>query len=159
MLRRIRSAPQRVASGLRLRDDRLGWIAHLGLLLAGLAVGVLLALPVGDVESRCPPRGEGYAFCFLQKAVLPPVLIVIAGLLLGQVVARALLVRWPAWRRHVREVGERRVGEEETRAEPPYRSDPFLLASTWGTKEGRSDRRRPRIFERAPKLLARLLRR
>lgn len=159
MLRRIRSASQRIAAGLRLRDDRLGWITQLGLLLAGLAIGVLLALPLGDVESRCPPRGEGYDFCFVQKAVLPTVLIIMAGLLLGQFVARALLVRWPAWRRRVREVGERRAGEEETRAEPPYRSDPFLLASTWGTKEGRTDRRRPRIFERAPKLLARLLRR
>lgn len=142
-----------------MRDDRLGWLAHLGLLAAGLTTGVLLAVPLGDVEDRCPPRGEGYDFCFVQKAVAPTILIVLAGLLLGQVLARALLVRLPAWRRRVREVGERRVGEEETREDPPYRKDPFLLASTWGAKQGRSERRRPRLFERAPKLLARLLRR
>lgn len=142
-----------------MRDDRLGWLAHLGLLAAGLTTGVLLAVPLGDVEDRCPPRGEGYDFCFVQKAVAPTILIVLAGLLLGQVLARALLVRLPAWRRRVREVGERRVGEEETREDPPYRKDPFLLASTWGAKQGRSERRQPRLFERAPKLLARLLRR
>lgn len=148
MLSRVRSAPRRIGAGIRLRGDRLGVAAHATLLLAGLAAGLLLALPVADVEDRCPPRGEGYDFCVVQKAWLPTLLIVLAGVLLAQVLAKALLVRLPAWRERIREVGERRVGMDETREDPPYSSDPFLLASTWGTKEGRSDRRRPSILER-----------
>jgi hypothetical protein len=132
---------------------------QLAMLVAGLAIGLILALPVQVSERRCPAKGEGYDFCFVQKAIAPSVLIILASLLLAQFLARALLVRLPAWRQRVREVGERRVGEEETREEPPYRSDPFLLAATWGAKDGRSERRRPRLFERAPELLARLRRR
>lgn len=150
---------QSFGRGIRLRHDRLGGIAQLAILLGGLALGLLLALPVRVSESRCPARGEGYDFCWVQKALSPSILLILASLLLAQFLARVVLVRLPAWRARAREVGERRVGEEETRADPPYRSDPFLLASTWGVKEGRTDRRRPRILERAPKLLARLLRR
>jgi hypothetical protein len=129
------------------------------MLVAGVTLGLILALPVRVSERRCPARGEGYDFCWVQKALAPSILIILASLLLAQFLARMLLVRLPAWRQRVREVGERRVGEEETREEPPYRSDPFLLASTWGAKEGRSDRRRPTLLERAPELLARLRRR
>lgn len=147
MLRRLGSAVLRTPARLGLRRDRLGRVAHVALLVAGLGFGLALALvlPGGDVERRCPPRGEGYELCFVQKSVLPTVLLLLGGLLLGHLLARGLLVRLPAWRRRVREVGERREGGEETRAEPPYRSDPFLLASTWGAKEGRTDRRRPRL--------------
>jgi hypothetical protein len=158
--RRIVLAPYRhFGRGLRLRRDLRGGLDQLAILLLGLAGGLLLAFPVPNVEKRCPARGEGYDFCWVQKALAPSVLILLASLFLAQFVARALLVRWPAWREHVRTVGERRVGEEETREEPPYRSDPFLLASTWGAKVGRTERRRPRLFDRRPKLLARLLRR
>jgi hypothetical protein len=145
--------------GVRLRQDRLGAVAQLALLVAGVTIGLILALPVQVSERRCPARGEGYDLCWVQKALAPSVLIILASLLLAQFLARLLLVRVPAWRQRVREVGERRVGEQETREEPPYRSDPFLLASTWGAKDGRTERRRPRLFERAPELLARLRRR
>jgi hypothetical protein len=148
VLRRVASSGRRLVSSLRLRRDRLGVAAHAALVLAGTAAGLLLALPVDDVSARCPPRGEGYQLCYLQKGLLPTVLIVLAGLLLGHLVSRQLLVRLPAWRRRVREVGERRVGMEETREEPPYRQDPFLLASTWGVKQGRSERRRFSLLAR-----------
>ena len=116
--------------------------AHLALILGGLALALVLVLPLADVTDRCPPPGEGYELCRVQKAWVPAVLIVLAGGLGGYLLARTLLVRLPAWRARVRDVGERRVGQEETREDPPYRSDPFLLASTWGVKQGRSDRRR-----------------
>jgi hypothetical protein len=148
VLRRVASSGRRLVAGFRLRRDRLGAAAHVALVLAGIAGGLILALPVGDVADRCPPRGEGYELCYLQKGLLPTVLIVLAGLLAGHLLARLLLVRLPAWRRRVREVGERRVGLEETREDPPYRQDPFLLASTWGIKHGRSERRRFNLFER-----------
>lgn len=116
--------------------------AHLALVLAGVALALVLVLPIAEVRDRCPPPGEGYELCRVQKAWLPAALIVIAGAVGGHLVAQAALIRLPAWRARVREVGERRGGREETRAEPPYRSDPFLLASTWGAKHGRSERRR-----------------
>jgi len=151
VLRRIASVARRSLDGFRLPGDRLLRVAHVMLLLAGVAIGLLLALPVGDVGSRCPPRGEGYALCYLQKALLPTVLLALVGLLAGHALGRLALVRLPAWRRRVREVGERRVSREDPREDPPYRRDPFLLASTWGAKEGRSDSRRPRLRVRRPR--------
>jgi hypothetical protein len=116
--------------------------AHIVLILAGVALALILVLPIAEVRDRCPPPGEGYELCRVQKAWLPALLLVMAGAIGGHLVARTLLVRLPAWRARVRETGERRVGLQETREDPPYRSDPFLLASTWGAKHGRSDRRR-----------------
>lgn len=146
--------------GLRLRGDLRGGLDQLAILLAGIGLGLMLAFPVRNVDSKCPAHGEGYNFCWVQKALLPSVLLLLASLFLAQFVARLLLVRMPAWRERVREVGERRVGEEDTRPEPPYRSDPFLLAATWGEKKGPTERRKPTVFERVPaSLLARLRRR
>jgi hypothetical protein len=145
---------RRFGRGLRLRDDVQGGLDQLAILLAGLGIGLMLAFPVAKVEDRCPARGEGYDFCWVQKALLPSVLILLAALFIAQFVARVLLVRYPAWRARVREVGERRVGEEETRPEPPYRSDPFLLAATWGEKKGPSERRRPSILTRLRRRLS-----
>lgn len=127
---------------------------HVALVLTGVALGLLLALPIDNVDAKCPPRGEGFEFCYVQKAILPAIFIVLAGGLLGQWLARLVLVRVPAWRRRVRTHGERRAGQPETREEPPYRKDPFLLASTWGVKEGRHERRHP-----ASRLLDRVRRR
>jgi hypothetical protein len=155
VLRRVRPAlrsalcfPRRLAGLVRLRGDRLGGLLHGAFLLAGLGLGLLLALPLQDVSGRCPPRGEGYDLCVLQRAWLPMLLLVLAGAFLGQFAARVMLVRMPAWRERLRTVGERRVGEEEAREEPPYSSDPFLLAATWGEKKGPSERRRPSILQR-----------
>jgi hypothetical protein len=156
----VLAAPyRRFGRGLRLRPDRLGFAAQIGIVLLVLAGGLLLAFPLQDVEDRCPARGEGYDFCFVQKALLPSILIVLASLFLAQFVARALLVRLPAWRERVRIIGERRVGEEEARPDPPYRSDPFLLAATWGEKKGPSERRRPRLMDRLPASLLAWIRR
>jgi hypothetical protein len=146
--RRVLALPLRLAALARLRRDRLGALAHGAFVLAGLGLSLLVALPVPDVGDRCPPRGEGYDFCVLQKAWLPVVLLALAGILLGQYLARLALVRLPAWRERRRTVGERRVGAEEARADPPYRRDPFLLAATWGEKKGPNERRRPTIRER-----------
>ena len=158
MLRRARILPLRVARALRLRRDRLGTVAHATLILLGLGLGLLIALPVDDVTGRCPARGEGYDLCFVQKALVPSILIVLAGVLLAQWLARMLLVRLPAYVRRVREVGERRVGEPDPREEPPYARDPFLLAATWGAKDGRTDRRAPRLGEWLQRLRRRRLR-
>lgn len=138
-----------------IRRDRTGVAVHVALLVAGVGLGMLVALPVDDVTNRCPARGEGYEFCYVQKALLPSILIVLAGGLLAQWLAAVLLVRLPAYISRVREVGERRAGEPESREEPPYARDPFLLGATWGAKEGPSERRRPWLGE----LLARLRRR
>lgn len=121
---------------------RLRSAAHVALVLAGVALALVLVLPIADLADRCPPPGEGFELCRVQKAWVPAVLLVLAGALGGHLLARVLLHRLPAWRARMRDVGERRVGAEETREEPPYRSDPFLLASTWGVKKGRSERRR-----------------
>jgi hypothetical protein len=138
-----------------LRHDRNGAAIHVALLVLGVGAGLLLALPVDDVTDRCPAKGEGYDFCYVQKALLPSILIVLAGGLLAQWLSSVLLVRLPAYLARVREVGERRVGEPEAREDPPYARDPFLLASTWGAKHGPTERRRPRLAD----LLARLRRR
>lgn len=130
-------------------------LAQPAFVLAGLALGLLVALPVEDVAARCPARGEGYQLCWVQKALLPAVLLVLAGGLLGVVAHRLLMVRVPARRRRRRAVGERRAGRPESREDPPYREDPFLLAATRGVKLGRSDRRR----DGWDRLLARLRRR
>src|SRR4051794_14948717 len=132
--------------GFRLRYDRLGILAHLVVLLGFLALGLVLALPVPDVTHRCPAPGEGRDLCVLQKSWLPFFLIVFASVCLGQFVARVGLVRVPEWLDRRRAIGERRVGEEEAREDPPYTSDPFLLAATWGQKKGPTERRRPDLI-------------
>jgi hypothetical protein len=135
---------------MRLRQDRLGTLAHLSLLVAGLGVGLLLALPVHDVHNRCPPSGQGYGWCAVQKAWLPTGLVILAALLVAQFVAALLLVRLPVLWRRLRS-GERPVRMTRAQEDPPYNKDPFLLAATWGVKRGRSEPRRG--------LLRRLLRR
>jgi hypothetical protein len=153
-LRRLLGAPaallRRFGVRTRLRRDRLGMLAHASLLVAGLGIGLLLALPVDDVHDRCPPSGQGYGWCALQKAWLPTVLIVLGALLAAHLVAALLLVRVPAVWARLRQ-GERPVRMTRAQEEPPYNKDPFLLAATWGVKRGREDVRRS--------LLQRLLRR
>lgn len=151
MLRRLRLLPRAVL----LRRDRTGAAMHVLILLVGLVLALTLALPVGDVADRCPARGEGYDLCWVQKALAPAILVPLAALFAAQWVASLLLVRLVGRRRRLREVGERRAGAQETREDPPYARDPFLLASTWGVKEGRSERRRFGLGE----LVSRLRRR
>jgi hypothetical protein len=153
LLRAVRGAlhvlahPLRVMrDGFRLRYDKPGMLVHLLVLLGFLAVGLALALPLPDVTHRCPAPGEGRDLCVLQKSWLPFFLIVFASLCLGQFVARVGLVRIPEWWDRRGLVGERRVGEEEVREDPPYSSDPFLLAATWGQKKGPTERRRPDLL-------------
>src|SRR5215217_7539917 len=79
---------RRFGRGLRLRGDLQGGLDQLAILLAGLGLGLMVAFPVADVEDRCPARGEGYDFCWVQKALLPSVLILLAALFLAQFAAR-----------------------------------------------------------------------
>ena len=152
-----------VRDGFRLRYDRPGILAHVAIVLAFLALGLVLALPPADVTHRCPAPGEGRDWCVLQKSYLPLFLIVFSSLCLGQFVARLALVRIPEWREHRREIGERRVEDDDVREPPPYSSDPFLLAATWGQKKGPTERRRPDpigwVAERRAAVLARVRRR
>ncbi len=99
--------------------------------LLGPDVGLAVELPVGNVATRCPPRGEGYVLCAIQKAWLPAVLLVI--LLTGLGYGLALLVG------ELPLVGRRwRRGERPRRDRPPHepspalRRDPLLLVATWG---------------------------
>lgn len=153
-LRRLLGAPaallRRFGVRTRLRRDRLGVAAHWSLLVAGLGIGLLLVLPVDDVHNRCPPAGQGYGWCAVQKAWLPTVLVILGALLVAHLVAVLLLVRVPALWARLR-AGERPVHMTRAQEDPPYDRDPFLLAATWGVKKGREDVRRS--------LLQRLLRR
>jgi hypothetical protein len=133
----------------RLRDDRLGEVAHWALLVAGLGIGILLAFPVRDISGKCP-TGEGFGWCALQKQWLPAVLLLVAPILGAHLLSGLLLIRVPkVWERLRR--GERPVKMTARQEAPPYDRDPFLLASTWGVKTGRdrsARRRLPRLRRR-----------
>lgn len=117
-----------------LRCDRRGRIVHAALLALGLALGLVLALPLRETAGRCAP-GEGFNGCALQKVWLAALVTVLAPLLAAQMLAAFALVRLPALRRRWR-AGERPVRMTRRQRDPPYRSDPFLLAATWGVKTG-----------------------
>lgn len=138
-LRRILGAPtallRRFGVRTKLRDDRLGEIAHWALLAAGLGIGILLAFPVRDISGKCP-TGEGFGWCALQKQWLPAALLLVAPVVAAHLLSAVLLIRVPkVWERLRR--GERPVKMTARQEAPPYDRDPFLLASTWGVKTGR----------------------
>ena len=155
MARRLLTVPRRVLGApaallrrfgvrTRLRHDRLGLMAHWSLLTAGLGIGLLLALPVDDVHPRCPPSGQGYGWCAVQKAWLPTIVVILAAIVVAQLLSVLLLVRIPALWERLRG-GERPVRMTRAQEDPPYSKDPFLLAATWGVKKGRSDVPRSRL--------------
>jgi hypothetical protein len=118
----------------RIRPDLRGRLVHAGLLLAGLLLGLGLALPVREAAGRCAP-GDGFNACALQQVWLPAAVTVLALLVAAHLVAAFVLLTVPALRARWR-VGLRPVRMTRRQKEPPYASDPFLLAASWGVKTG-----------------------
>jgi hypothetical protein len=93
---------------------------------AGIALGLLFALPLKNVDDRCPPSGEGLVQCQLQKSVLPAVTIVL-GCMIGALVLFWLVTRGLPGARRWWSAGGRRP-----RRDIDVSADPVLLAANWG---------------------------
>lgn len=119
------------------RRPGLRW-THWAFCLAGLAIGLLWALPLEDVTSRCPAPGEGLVQCQIQKSVLPAVMEVIGCFLAGHFLFTIAFEHLPRLIRAHR-AGERWSVKLRSRRPAPPRPDPVLLAATWGTVEGGED--------------------
>jgi len=115
---------------------RLPFVAFL---LAGLAAGLVLALPLDLSGAGCPPAGEGRNMCLVQETWAPALTTVALCLAGACLLANLLLVRLP----------ERLRGERPRK--PPRRghgrealeSDDVLRAATWGVLPPPARRRRP----------------
>lgn len=57
---------------------------------AGLALGLMLALPALAGTGSCPPPGEGATYCHLQHDVLRAVMTLLLVMLATEVVRRAI---------------------------------------------------------------------
>ncbi|WP_205697449.1 hypothetical protein [Conexibacter sp. SYSU D00693] len=114
------------------------WV-HVGLLAAGLVVGLLLALPLRDVAELCPPSGEGRGYCAMQKQWAPAVITTLAPMLAAHLVAVLALETLPGLRRR-RKAGERPVRRTRAQRAAPYEEDPVLLAASWGVRAGHEGR-------------------
>jgi len=141
-LRRIRvpgpaALLRRFGMRTRLRSDRVGRIVHASLIVEGIVLGLILALPVHPRSGSCLP-GDGHVLCMVQKAWLPSILLFLATVLAAHLLSSFLLVRVPVlWRKwHAGERPTRRPAAQEA---PPYSQDPFLLAASWGVKTGRRE--------------------
>lgn len=120
-----RSAPLRRRLGLR------GFLAAAVL---GAAAGLLWALPVADVGTRCP-SGTGHGYCVLQKAWMPALIEVLACILVAVALATLIFVTFPRWRR----------GELRRHRSPwPDRSDRLLTAASWTLTFDDAHDRRPK---------------
>lgn len=97
-------------------------------LLAGLVLGVIVALPIRSAEGRCPePGGEGRAMCVLQKVWVYEITVVALATLATLFVGNLLIFKLPDFYRRAR------AGELRREQRPPRPSDdPLLLAATWG---------------------------
>jgi hypothetical protein len=91
-----------VATG-RSRASEYAWgpsirsVAHGALLLAGLVIGLRLALPIADVGDQCPATGEpGHVSCLAGTAWLPAALKALGTVVLMHVLTNLLLARVPA---------------------------------------------------------------
>ena len=123
------AAPRRRAPARPRRRARTGRppLAAQGLVaLAGIAVGLLLALPLENVRDRCPPEGEGLIQCQLQKSVLPGVTIVL-GCMIG-----ALILLWLVTRGLPNASAWWANGGRRPRRDVDVEADPVLLAANWG---------------------------
>lgn len=66
----------------------LRFALHWMLVLLGAYVAARAAFPVADVGHRCPPAADdGYTSCVVQKAYMPSIVLVIAGMCAGHLVA------------------------------------------------------------------------
>jgi hypothetical protein len=95
--------------------------------LAGAALGLALALPLPDVDTKCPPAGEGRLACQLKDILVPAVTIVGVCAVVGALLLGWLLVRLPAARRD-----RQRRGPVSRAARPAFASDSALSAANWG---------------------------
>jgi hypothetical protein len=123
---------------LRLSPELTGRVVRAGLLGAGLVAGVRWALPLQGVQGRCPPSGEGYGYCYLQKSVLPSVILGLAPILGAQVLGTFLTYTAPDLHRRWK-AGERPTRMTSRQAAAPYSEDPVLLAASWGVRTGTED--------------------
>ena len=103
----------------------------------GTALGLWWALPLPSVAGRCPAPGEGAGWCEVQKAWLPALVTVEGVMVAALVLAWAVAVGYPRWRR-----GGFRVHESPW----PDGSDPVLAAASWTVRgapaaQGRRSRR------------------
>lgn len=103
-------------------------LPHLGFLLLGLGVGLLLALPVDLSGAGCPPAGEGRNMCLVQESWAPALTTVALCLAGGWVLADLLFVRLPELCRGDRPRKPPRRGHGREAIE----ADEVLRAATWG---------------------------
>jgi hypothetical protein len=115
----IVAAPKRVV-------HRTSLAAQVVVAAVGIALGLLLALPLEDVHDRCPPSGEGLVQCQLQKSVLPAVTIVL-GCMIG-----ALILFWLVTHGLPNARAWWRAGGRRPRRDVDVAADPVLLAANWG---------------------------
>ncbi|PTL56421.1 hypothetical protein C7Y72_15775 [Paraconexibacter algicola] len=124
----------------RPRAATVASVVRWGLLALGVLLGVRWALPLQGVEGRCPPSGEGYGYCYLQKSVLPSVILLLAPVLGAQLLGSFSTRTAPELRRRWR-AGERPTRRTRAQVAPPYAEDPTLLAASWGVRTGADDDR------------------
>jgi len=129
----------RATRQLRVPGSVAGRVVRLLLLVLAVAAGLRWALPLQGVEGRCPPSGEGYGYCYLQKSVLPAVIVFLAPILGAQVLGTFLTQTGPDLLRRWR-AGERPTRTTTRQMAAPYDEDPVLLAASWGVRTGIADR-------------------
>lgn len=113
-------------------------IPQLAFLLAGLAAGLLLALPVDLSGAGCPPAGEGRNMCLVQESWAPALTTIALCLAGSWLLSDLLFVRLPELRRGDRPRKPPRRGHGREAIE----ADEVLRAATWGVLP--PPRRRPR---------------
>lgn len=105
-----------------LIGPRIGLWALLGTTAIGIALGLLWALPMPNVDARCPAASEGQVQCVLTKAWLPMLTKVEIAIIVCVAIVHLIVVTIPRWRR-----GELR------RRRPAWSADkdPVLAAASW----------------------------
>jgi hypothetical protein len=128
----------------RIRARRSGRVlaGYAAFIAAGIAAGLVLALPVADVHRRCPPRHEGQTFCEIQKGWGASLTKFALSVLIAFLVADLIFVRLPRWRA--------RRGAVATAPKPgpklsPLHTDVNLHAAVWGRTDHATKRRRRRL--------------
>jgi len=130
--------PEQTAPSWLPASDVLARIARVVLMAAAVAVGLRWALPLQGVQGRCPPAGEGYGYCWVQKSVAPALVLAVVPVLAMHLLLQFALVSAPAALRRWR-AGERPTRVTRAQATAPYEDDPVLLAASWGRRTGTPD--------------------
>ncbi len=97
-------------------------------LIVGVALGVIIALPIDSAEGRCPPPGAvDRTNCLLQKVWLHELTVVFVVALATMLAGYIAFFKLPDM------VRRWRSGELfSDRVPPPVFDDPVLLAASWG---------------------------